>query len=69
MKPYFAIIFAATELAPYPPIENPWLGIGEGAAGGGERDSIVSDGGGAIATPVARFDISSASSSSGCYNF
>lgn len=62
-----AIIFAATELAPYPPIEKPGLGVAAGTAGGGgDRDSIVRDGGGAIATPAARFDISSASSSSGC---
>lgn len=36
--------------------------------GGGDAVSTVNDGGGAIATPAARFDISSASSSSGCYN-
>lgn len=69
MNPYLAIIFAATELAPYPPKEKPglgvaWVGI---ATGGGDGVSTISDGGGAIATPAARFVISSASSSSGCY--
>lgn len=67
LKPYFAIILAATELAPYPPIENPVFAGGVMIGGGGERDSTVSEGGGAMATPVALFEISSASSSSGCY--
>lgn len=64
-----AIIFAATELAPYPPSEKPGLLTGAGGGttgGGGEGVSDVSDGGGAIATPAERFVISSVSSSSGC---
>lgn len=62
------MIFAATELAPYPPIENPDGGgvCVDGGCGGGEGVSAVRDGGGAMAAPADRFDISSASSSSGC---
>ena len=62
------MILAATELAPYPPMENPdGGGVNvDGGRGGGEGVSVVSDGGGAMAAPAERFDISSASSSSGC---
>lgn len=50
-------------------MENPADAVACGRAliGGGDEDSVVREGGGAIATPVALFDISSASSSSGCY--
>lgn len=61
------MILAAIELAPYPPIEKPAEGEGIGAeGGGGEELSTMSEGGGAMATPAARLDISSVSSSSGC---
>lgn len=69
LNPYLAIILAATELAPYPPREKPGagvLGVGITGGGGGDGVSTVKDGGGAMAAPAARFDISSASSSSGC---
>jgi hypothetical protein len=68
LKPYFAIILAAIELAPYPPIEKPGDGVGVGSATGGGVDGVstVNEGGGAIAAPAERFEISSASSSSGC---
>lgn len=66
LNPYLAIILAATELAPYPPRENVGAIDAAGAIGGGDGVSVVSDGGGAIAAPAALFDISSASSSSGC---
>lgn len=69
LNPYLAIILAATELAPYPPIEKPTAGAGGGmlcGVGGGDGVSTVSEGGGAIAAPADLFEISSASSSSGC---